>query len=64
MRKKTVTVKSKLKLKCKYCNKTFYATCYRKYCNPLCRKAANAIMGKIRYDEMRKALLRSRGEIK
>jgi len=63
---KTVKAKAVLVLKCQLpsCGKIFRSGHYRKYCKPACRKKASAIKGQMRYQLMRDAYLRSRGEIK
>ena len=54
----------RLALTCQYCERTFYSKRYKKYCSAICAAAANKALANMRYQEMKKALLKARGVIK
>jgi len=55
--------KSFLYLTCAECQNKFKSERFRKYCNYKCQRIANARFSKVRYDEMRRVVLKARGVI-
>lgn len=51
-------------LQCQYCGKFFYANRYRKYHTTDCAKLANREGNRMRYRDMRKIVMKARGQIK
>ena len=52
-----------LHLRCIECGNKFTSRRYKKYCNWNCQRTANARFSKIRYDEMRRVVLKAKGVI-
>jgi len=52
-----------LKLTCQECGNKFSSERFKKYCNWKCQRQANSRFSKIRYDEMRRIVLKAKGVI-
>ena len=52
-----------LHLTCQECGNKFKSERFRKYGNYKCQRKANARFSKIRYDEMRRVVLKAKGVI-
>lgn len=53
-----------LHLTCAWCSHKFNSERFKKYCGYKCQRDANANFSKLRYAEMRDAVLKARGVIK
>ena len=61
--KKKRDKKNFLHLTCQECGNKFSSERFKKYCNWKCQRIANARFSKVRYDEMRRVVLKARGVI-